>query len=160
MSLAAFVVSVVALLVAGASVAYSRTQAKAGEAMARHDRERRHEERTPRLSATSRVDGSWQRIGIALDGPEDLDALVLRQLPPRLNEADTGCLVDTADGRRLNEVQLGPVVVGMQVAARYQVNSDANRGTLARFHAVCRLGDDIWTIPVEVEYPNSTVWAY
>jgi hypothetical protein len=149
----AVIISVVALLVALASVFYTAQQAAAAKSVANRDRERRHDERTPRLTVEAHHDQTWQRVSIVLDGPEDLDDLVLRHLPPRVKEAETGTLISTKDGTRAAEIDLGGVAVGQQVAAAYQVNSDERRGMLARFHVICRRGDEDWIVPVEVEFP-------
>ncbi|NCT91960.1 hypothetical protein GXB85_13515 [Cellulomonas sp. APG4] len=79
--IAALVVSVVALILAGLSVLYTHRQAVAVAESTRIDRARRHDERQPRLQVGLRplnkqdVDRRHLHLAIRLDGPEPLTAV-------------------------------------------------------------------------------------
>lgn len=73
MALASLLISVLAILIAIASVVYSRRQATASEGALAIDRERRLEERRPRLSGkVERVDGGMTQLKITLESNEPL----------------------------------------------------------------------------------------
>ena len=74
MAVLAIVVSVLAVLVAGASARYSRQQAEDTRRLARLEAERRREERTPRLvgEIESMNSGGWHRLWLRLESAEPL----------------------------------------------------------------------------------------
>ncbi|MFJ6671729.1 hypothetical protein ACIQMJ_11530 [Actinosynnema sp. NPDC091369] len=76
MIVAAFVVSVVALLLSLVSIMYTRQQAHAGKQVARIEAERRLEERTPKFTAWVESMGGWQRLWLRLETSEPLTRLV------------------------------------------------------------------------------------
>jgi hypothetical protein len=79
MDIAAFVISVLAMLASGGSALYARRQAKAGEvqaeaasAQARIEGERRHRELTPELAAEVEHRGGWYRLRLDIRNSQPL----------------------------------------------------------------------------------------
>jgi hypothetical protein len=83
MVVAAFVVSIAALLVAGASAGYTRTQAAATKVMAHADAQRRHDERAPEYVAQIEDKGSWFRLVLRLHRNGPVSGLTVLILEPR-----------------------------------------------------------------------------
>ncbi len=77
MAFAAVVLSVLALLVAGASAFYTKRQADAAARTATLDAERRYEERTPTFDAWIEPvnGGGWHRLWLRLTSRQDLSAV-------------------------------------------------------------------------------------
>ncbi len=77
MALAALVLSVLALLAAGASAFYTKRQADAAARTATLDAERRYEERTPTFDAWIEPvnDGGWHRLWLRLTSRQGLSAV-------------------------------------------------------------------------------------
>lgn len=76
MTVAALVVSIVALIIALISVVYTRQQAQANKKIAQIEQDRRHEERTPKFTAWIEDMGSWKRLWLRLESPRSLTRLV------------------------------------------------------------------------------------
>lgn len=75
MTVAAFVVSVVAMLLSMMSVAYSRQQVHANKRFAHIEQERLHKECTPQFAARVEDMGGRQRLWLRLDTPRALKRL-------------------------------------------------------------------------------------
>lgn len=71
----ALVISIVAMLIAGASAFYTRQQAQAARDTAKIDRERRLAETAPDLDATIENMGGWNRVWLRIKQAEPLTRL-------------------------------------------------------------------------------------
>lgn len=153
MTVAAFVVSVLALLVSGAAVLYARRTAEAAERQAAESRrqadaahEELHLSNTPRLTVTLKDDpaeGPDVLYGVRNDGRKDLDSVIVRR--PETNDrvrypvARLG-VTDFAD-----QVELGPLRLGEVGELLLKVGSTTVLPEF-RVRITCRAGDDSWDI--------------
>jgi hypothetical protein len=82
-SVAALIISIVAILVAGVAAYYTRRQSRAADVTAANDSSRRHDELTPRFSASLvSLAGSvgLYTLRLHLEGPQPLSAVSVRLL--------------------------------------------------------------------------------
>src|SRR5687767_1144257 len=75
MTVAALIVSIVAILISLGSIVYARQQAQANKKIAQIEQDRRHEERTPRFTAWVEDMGSWKRLWLRLESSKALTRL-------------------------------------------------------------------------------------
>jgi hypothetical protein len=78
MAIAALIISILALLTAGASALYTKQQAQAARQTTAIERERRHEERTPRFDARVESVSGWFRLWLRLDTTRPIARLTCR----------------------------------------------------------------------------------
>jgi hypothetical protein len=76
-AIAAFVLSALALIVAGVSAAYARVQGVETRELRRIEDGRRHEERAPKLTGEVEAvnNGDWHRLWLTLETPTSLERL-------------------------------------------------------------------------------------
>lgn len=113
MALAALVVSVVALLVAGASAFYARQQARSAEGTRRIEAARLHSELAPVLAgeyvaADQTREKAWPGVLLTNRGPLDLDRVDVQVAPPpRLGEAVIEGIYEPRTGHTATTHQTG-----------------------------------------------------
>jgi hypothetical protein len=100
MTVAAFVVSILALLIALGSLGYTRQTARTNQ-------ERRHDERAPTVTVERAEELRIPHVVVTNVGREDLDEVVVRLLPPRPGRAPVGTLVETGRGEAIEEQLVG-----------------------------------------------------
>jgi hypothetical protein len=174
MAIAALVLSVLAILIAGASAYYTRQQAAAAEGTRVIEAGRRHRDLTPVLHATyvaTEDTRSKERPSVLLTnrGPLDLDRVEVQLIPPaRADNAAVEGIYDPATGGRATTHETGPLRHGeswtaLEVIPAVQVVDDGtelDRGGTASFRCNCyAAGEDSWTILVDVDLP-ATPWVW
>lgn len=139
MATAALIISVLAVVVAALSALYARQVATV-------ERDRRHDERTPEVTAEFGLlypEGKEQEsVTFTLHGPDDLDRAEIR-----LIETDPpGPLVS-------GEQRVEPWRAGETQAVAVKRHEKEHGGT-ARFRVTCEAGDERWTVIVPCEVPG------
>jgi len=165
MATTALVVSIVAALISGASVWYTRRQATAAEATRAIEAERRHDELTPDLegeyvAADPKADRPRPQVRLMNRGPVDLLRVELQEIPPhRLDEAVTDGLYDQRTGGSLPTVETG--VLPRRHSWTFDVlpvpdppGGMAPGGVLALRCRCYADGHDPWVVVVEVDFPH------
>jgi hypothetical protein len=174
MDVAALVLSIVAILVAGISAYYTRQQAAAAEGTRVLEAGRRHQELAPVLEATyvpPEDTRSQVRPGVVLTnrGPLDLDRVEVQAVPPpRTGEAAIEGIYDPATDGRATTHETGPLRRGeswtaLEVIPAVQTvegGVELNRGGTASFRCTCYVaGEDPWTVVIRVNFP-ATPWVW
>ena len=153
MAIAAFVVAVLALVISGLSVAYTRRYTQAAEAEDRRAR-------TPRLSITAEhgAEGATSIIYVVRnDGPQDLDSLVIFR--PRPMDGITYPMAKTGMNWVTDEVELGPLGVTQEARFTLSVGAGSPLPTF-RVRIRCRAGRDTWELVEELEEPSRGIGVY
>ncbi len=173
MTVAAFVLSVIAVLVAGASAWYTRRQYVSAEGVRRIEAARRHDELRPVLIGeyvTAGKTREGQRPGVKLtnQGPLDLDRAEVMVIPAhRAHEAAIEGIYDYRTGEtapvhetgllRRGESWTFEVIPAQRMADGGQ---KLNRGGTTRFRCTCHAaGHEPWDAVVSVDFP-ATPWIY
>jgi hypothetical protein len=155
MAVAALVVSIVAVLIAGVAALFTKRQADYAKQLVAFDKERRHEEGTPQLAVrevpTSERRG-WPSMEVENLGPGDLDEVVVALLAPPAGEDPVGSLVDTRDGSGTDLVSLGALSLGGAAVVRVRLENHDTRGELARLRIECRVGEERWALRKECTF--------
>jgi hypothetical protein len=169
MAVAAFILSVVAIVIAGASAWYTRRQAVSTEGVQRVEEARRHEELSPDLegryveTADTR-EGKRPGVRLTNRGPLDLERVEVAAIPPhRANEAVIEGIYDyrtggTATRHETGMLRLGEAWTFDVLPARDIVEGghELDRGGIAQFRCRCRAkGHAPWEVVVSVDFPAS-----
>jgi len=155
MAIAALILSVVAVLVAGASAWWTRKQANAAADVRDTDADRRHAERSPRFSvATSRSGDTGHTVPIRIEHNAVFDVFDVR-----VSVISPGALLSTYDvdtGLQSDEQPLGidPLPQGHAAEMRLLINRALHRSSTSRLLIKSRDGRDgpEWSDVVEVDY--------
>ncbi len=153
MAIAALVVAVLALVISGLSVAYTRRNTHAAEAADRRAR-------TPRLATAAEhgAEGATSVIyRVRNDGPQDLDSLVVFR--PRPMGGISYPIAKTGMGWAEDEIDLGPLAVTQEARFTLSVGSGSSLPTF-RVRVKCRAGRDKWELAEELEEPRRGVSVY
>ena len=168
MVLAALVLSVVAVFIAGISAWYARRQAVSTEAVGRIDAARRHGELQPTLvgeyvQVSDTREGQRPGVKLTNDGPLDLDRVEVSLVPAhRLHEAPIEGIYDhqtrgTASAHETGMLRRGESWTFEVITARRVIDGqELDRGGTARFRCICRAeGYDPWDCMVSVDFPST-----
>ena len=153
MSVAALVVAILALVISGLSVAYTRRATHAQEAADRRAR-------SPRLvvSPLPADEGATSVIyALRNDGPQDLDAIVIYR--PRPNDDITYPIARTGHDWVADEVDLGPLAMTQEARFTLGVGVAASLPTF-QVRIECRAGRDTWDLPETLEPPRRGLGMY
>ncbi|MEV8517888.1 hypothetical protein [Dactylosporangium sp. NPDC051484] len=163
MTVAAFVVSIIAAIVAGLSALYARKQAASAEEVRKIEAARRHDELCPKLLAeyvpsTVTRDGPRPAVKLTNRGPLDLDRIDIQAVPAhKSKEAAIDGLYDHRTGETAVMQETGPVRLGESwtfavIAARG--GPKTTRGGAATFRCTCHAaGHQPWVVIVSVLFP-------
>jgi hypothetical protein len=169
MAVAALIVSIVALVVAGASAFYARQQARSAEGTRRIDASRRHGELTPVLIAEyvppdETRDGERPGVRLTNRGPLDLDRIEVEAVPsPRAKDAVIEGIYDPRAGGTTPTHETGPLHRGvawtaLEVIQAVEVDplgTEWERGGTVSLRCVCyAAGHEPWTVVVDVDFPH------
>lgn len=153
MAIAALVVAVLALLISGLSVAYTRRATHAQEAEDRRAR-------SPRLAIGPQHagDGATSVIYVVRnDGPQDLDSLVIYR--PRPHDGITYPIAKTGSDWATDEVELGPLAMTQEAHFTLCVGA-ASPMPAFRVRITCRSGRDTWDLAETLEEPSIGLSVY
>jgi len=166
MAVAALVLSVVAVLIAGSSAWYTRRQAVSTEAAEKIESARRHDELQPILigeyvQASNTREGQRPGVKLTNDGPVDLDRVEVSFVPAhRAHEAAIEGIYDyqtrgTAPVHETGMLRRGESWIFEVIPARRVVDGqELDRGGTARFRCICRAaGYEPWDYMVSVDFP-------
>lgn len=153
MAIAALIVSILAMLVAGGSLVYTRRQAVDTSRLAKIESERHHREREPVLYGwiESMNNGGWYRLWLRLDSKEQLSSLRVEivegagvTFPPSQNGVDpSGKRPLAATWSKLDPVE----------SACWMVELAEERSSQIRLRAETTSDGGEWTVSVPVEVP-------
>ena len=168
MVVAAFILSIAAMLVAAASAWYTRRQAVSTEAVRRIEDGRRHDELCPQLSLRF-IDQSQTReqlrpaVRLTNNGPLDLQRVELTAIPPhRLKEAVIAGIYDHQTGGTATMHETG----ALPRAASWEFDilpltdadgagTDVQRGGVAAFRCTCyAAAHEPWVVIAQAEIPQ------
>lgn len=168
MAVAAFVLSVVAVFIAGISAWYSRRQAVSAEGAERIETARRHDELQPVLvgeyaQAGETREGQRPRVKLTNDGPLDLDCVEVSFVPAhRADEAPIEGIYDHQSREITPIYETGLLRRGESwtfevIPARRRIDGqELDRGGTARFRCICRAtGYEPWECMVSVDFPST-----
>lgn len=167
MTVAALVLSILAIILAGASALYTRKQAIAATATATIETDRRHDELTPRFTALVEPmphSHPYYKLRLRLDTPQPLTALRVRLLNAPVDVQFTNGQHGTDPGARspIHEAFAVPengIALRPHDHATWQVelNSVPDGGLRLQVDAEARGG--VWQVPVSVPTPpEHSVW--
>jgi len=173
MTVAALVLSVVAVLVAGASAWYTRRQAVSAEGVRRIESARRQDELRPILvgeyvAASDTRDGQRPGVKLTNNGPLDLDRVDVAVVPAhRAHEAAIEGIYDyrtggTAPVHETGRLRRGESWTFDVIPARHVVDGghELDRSGTATFRCTCHAaGYEPWEDIVSVDFPG-TPWVY
>jgi hypothetical protein len=180
MAVAAFVLSVIAIAVAGVSAWYTRRQAAAADRQAvaaeevrKLEAARRHEELQPSLvgkyvAASNTREGQRPGVKLVNEGPLDLFRVFVEVISAdRADEAVIEGLYEygiggTAPGLETGMLRRGESWTFEVIPAQHVVNGGhkLDRGGTAAFRCACAaMGHEQWVVIVPVEFP-ATPWIY
>ena len=173
MNVVALVLSVVAILVAGASAWYTRRQAVSAEAVRAIESGRRHDELHPVLvgtyvGASDTRDGQRPGVRLTNNGPLDLDRVVVEVIPAhRAQEAALEGIYDDRTGRTVSVHEISRLPRGeswtfgvIPIRDLIEGRHELDRGGTAMFRCTSRAaGYEPWVDVVSVDFP-STPWVY
>jgi len=168
MIVAAFVLSVVAVLVAVISAWYTRRQAVSTEGARSIEADRRHDELRPILvgeyvAASDTRDGQRPGVKLTNQGPLDLDRVYIGVIPAhRAHEAVIEGIYDhrtggTTPGQETGILRRGESWTFDVIPARDMVDGghQLNRGGTATFRCNCQAaGYKPWDATVSVDFPT------
>lgn len=167
MALAALVLSVLALLAAGASALYTKRQADAATLIATLDAERRHEERTPTFDAWIEPvnDGTWHRLWLRLTSPQGLSAVEATitegagvEFTTGQYGVDPGALPPVLHASTMDET--GAKGLAPDERTCWQVRfSQSPKPSEFRIRISAAQNDSTWNVTIPVRTPREpTVW--
>jgi hypothetical protein len=150
MAVAALVVSIVAVLLAGFGAWSAHRSARSAAQAVDLQRAQQHLEHTPRIRLE---DGGFEGdfVRFVNDGPLDYDSVAFTfaatDRPGPVQALQVG-------EKSVTSADLGPMAVGDHRALPYRFYPESGReaGTL-RLRVSCAKGSEKWTIPAEVELP-------
>jgi hypothetical protein len=159
MVIAAFVISVLAIVVSGLSVVYVRSQALSAKGLAGIERARHHDERTPRFEAEiEAVSGGWFRLWLRLTSSEALTSLEV--------DADESSGITFTSGQQgVDPSGSSPLrataMTGLVPDAReaWRISLPAKRPEQMRLLVRAQAGDDRWDVPVLVAVPYGVTYS-
>ncbi|WP_439377492.1 hypothetical protein [Amycolatopsis lexingtonensis] len=176
MDIAAFVISVLAMIASGGSALYARRQAKAGEvqaeaasAQARIEGERRHRELTPELVAEVENRGGWYRLRLDIGKSQPLtriEAHILEGVGVQFRQGIDGVPpqhdVPVQDAYYLPEFNSpGKAELVEGEAAFWVLELEDERGDNLRLQCKCvSSSGEIWTVVSNAQLPPrpSKIW--
>jgi|SRR5665647_450052 len=157
-TVASFVISIVALVAAGASAWFTRTQAQAAHEIAFIDRARAHDEREPKYALSVRPLNPGQpvyyqlRARLISAGPVSISAIEL--LEPESGVKFTPG-IEGVDPSTPSPVRAGshpePVAVGDEAVWQLEVDDEADRDLTVRVTSM--IGAEIWVSVERVSVP-------
>jgi len=165
-AIAAFVVSLFALIVSSTAVLFTKRQSDAAIRTVALDAERRHQERTPTFDGGIELvnDGKWHRLWLRLTSPEALSSVEVE-----INEGSGVAFTTGQHG--VNPTEPAPVLhiytadehgaTGLAPDERtaWRVQLSASRSPKVRLMVRSVIGDDLWTVPIPVDVPlDPSVW--
>lgn len=169
----ALYLSIGSVIIAAGSAWFTATSAQANKAMARAneamahtnealvalERERRHDEQKPHLHLLAHDWGRQQYlITISNNGPMPLDSTILRKLPPRKGEPKVGAFRSGNDLEELvDHIELGPLEIGAHTSAVFSLSGRGDDDVYIQFSAMCRRGDEEWTLLLSCRFKESPV---
>jgi hypothetical protein len=173
MAVAALVLSVVAILVAGASAWYTRRQAVSTEGARRIEGARRHDELRPVLvaeyvGASDTRDGQRPGVKLTNHGPIDLDRVDVEVIPAhRAHEAAIKGIYDySTDGttpvHETGRLRRGESWTFDVIPTQDTVDGGhlLDRGGAAQFRCTCQSAEyEPWVTIVSVDFPGAP-WVY
>lgn len=152
MTIAAFVVAVVAVLISLSSLLYVRRNTHEAEAVGRRARE-------PRLAfSADEVPATESKVVFTVrnDGPQDLDSLLVYR--PRARGGVTYPLAVLGKNFEEDEVELGPLDLNQEAKFVLAIGSSADPPQF-RVRVVAQAGSDRWTLSQHLEVPQGPqVW--
>jgi len=173
-TVAALVISIVALFVAGLSALFTRQQAAAAEGSRRIEAGRRHQELCPVLKVeyvgeVDTRDGTRPGIKFTNEGPLDLERIEISLVPPhRLNEAVINGIYDAGSGGTKPVEETGLMrrgeswMVGVVPTTDKVDSEELARGGNVKFRCICYAdGYDSWVVIASVDVPGTpfVLWA-
>jgi len=174
MTVAALVLSVVAILVAAASAWYTRRQAVSAEGAREIEAARRHDELRPILvgeyvPASDTRDSQRPGVKLTNHGSLDLDRVYVEVIPAhRAHEAAIQGIYDhrtggTAPGQETGQLRRGESWTVEVIPARKVVDGghELDRGGVVKFRCTCEAAAENkpWEVIVSVDFP-ATPWVY
>lgn len=170
MTVAAFILSIVAILVAAVSAWYTRRQAVSGEGLRKIEAARRHDELRPALAGKyvpARNTQGGQRPGVKLtnQGLIDLDRIDVRVIPVQQeHEAALEGIYDHQTGGIVLRQEIGRLPRGESwtlevLPARHSVGigHKLDRGGTVQFRCTCHAASyEPWEVIVSVTFPKTT----
>ena len=160
--IAAFVISVLALLVAAASGIYARHSALSAREVAEIEVARHRKEREPRFEVEieSVNEGGWHRLWLRLTSDEPLDGIeVTLDAQDGITFTSSQAGVDPNDRSHLHAKV--PKRLDHRERAAWRVSLPEQRPRQATLLVSARLGHDSWNVPVHVDVPGdvaNSVW--
>ncbi len=154
MAVAAFVVSVFAIVIAVVSVLYTRRQAISSQQVAEIEVERRKAERTPAFEGHIEGvnEGGWYRLVLRLTSAEPLSAVAVEITEGRGVSFTTGQHgVDQSGASPGNAQHRGHLAPGG--TAVWRVAFAEGRVPVMRLHVTARIAGDEWPVLVTVQVP-------
>jgi hypothetical protein len=159
MALASLAISIFALLVAGASAVYTRSQSRSTEIMAKNDAARRREERTPdiELEVEPVNNGGWYRLWLRLLGKEPLTDVTVEIVEPayvRFTQGTDG--VDRNPDLQNRVGRTGSILIGGDFAWRVEWRDQEETPKSIRLKIACRGSEagDVWFMTKVVDVPQ------
>lgn len=155
MALAALLVSILALLVAGLSALYTRKQANEAEATRRIEQDRRHDERQPHLRA--RVEpvsnGAWCRLWLELESAEPVTATTVEILGSSITFPSNQQGVASGDQAPLIATSEGQSPLSQASPLCWRVLVDEGQEAQERLLVTCHRGEERWQSVLSVDLP-------
>ena len=164
MTVAALVISVFALVASGASVLYTRRQAKTATEATELDRARRHDELTPQFTGEiewMQHSHPYARLRLRLQTPQALTDLRVRLLEAPIDTQFTRGQIGVDPAARFPIHEAFAQVVGDGPAlapfnrATWQLELNDPAPQLLRVQVEATIGDDRWTVQVPLQVPPS-----
>ena len=173
MTVAALVLSVVAIVVAGVSAWYTRRQAASAEGVRRIETARRHDELRPILvgeyvAASDTREGQWPGVKLTSQGPLDLDRVDVEVISAhRAHEAAIEGIYDprtdgTTPVHETGWLRRGGSWTFDVIPAQDVVDGGhkLDRGGTVKVRCTCHAtGHEPWVEIVPVDFPH-TPWVY
>lgn len=166
MDVIAFVLSCFALPISVVSLVFvwrrdQRDKARRTDEEKRHawEQERRHRDRTPKLHGGIEPmnEGAWHRLWVELDSGESLTSLRVElpddaglQFTPSQNGVGSDAVLAVADWNDL-------ATTGRAV---WRIEQIVERKRTVRVVGRCRIGDDEWPVPVDIQTPSAPARFY
>jgi hypothetical protein len=161
MTVTALVIAILALIVAGMSAMYTRRQAIAADEAATIERDRRHDELTPRFTALLEPmphSQPYYKLRLRLDTPQPLTAVRVRLLDAPVDVQFTNGQHGTDPGARspIHEAFAVPengIALRPNDHATWQVELNSVPDGGLRLHVDAEARGDAWQVPVSVPTP-------
>ena len=167
MTIAALVIAILALIVAGLSALYARQQSIAAAGTATRDKERRHDELTPRFTAVLEPIANSQpyhTLRLGLDTPQPLTALSVRLLGAPVDvQFSSGQQITDPDARSpFHVVSVAPddgIALRPYNDVTWQVELNSLPVDGLRLQVDAEAQGEVWHVLVSVPIPiEPSVW--